>query len=152
MPQTTVGLPTKVKASDPIEFLQLSKFVNAFLDLNLEENKGGIRNQLLCEHLLGFIQKNGINAIEKWPRFKPEYLEELILNCQEKGIDLFQTPRDFSQPSFEKIKEKETSILIHQQKQKTPTMKEKSLADKRREYANNVLLEISRTFNGTIKN
>jgi hypothetical protein len=83
-----IGLPTKVSLNDPIEFLELSKDASPFLGLNLEEIKGGAMKQLLCGHLVAFIQKNKIDGIKKFPRFKIEYLEEILLRSKEKGIDL----------------------------------------------------------------
>ena len=110
MPRQT-GLPDKVSRYDPIEFLQLSKISTAFLDLSLEEQKGGVGNQLLCGHLVGFIQKNGLNAIEKLPRFRQKYLDEILTKCIEKGINLKAEGDPFESLNFEKINKPEITVI-----------------------------------------
>ncbi len=111
--QRQTGLPDKVSRYDPIEFLQLSKISTAFLDLGLEEQKGGVGNQLLCGHLVGFIQENGLNAVERLPRFKQEYLEEILTKCKEKGIDFELKDNPFEGLNFEKINKPEISCSIN---------------------------------------
>ncbi len=82
------GIPTDINLYHPIEFLELDKFSRAFLDAGLEYIKGGIRNQLLVGHIVHFVQDRGIDSIESLPRFKKEYLSDLLSKAKLKGIDL----------------------------------------------------------------
>src|SRR6187551_325336 len=84
----TTGLPLEVAIYHPIEFLELKKLTIAFLDLNLEKEKGGIKNQLLVGHVITFLQKNGIAALADLPRFRTDYWEDLAVQCRKKGVDL----------------------------------------------------------------
>lgn len=83
------GIPATVSIYSPIEFLGLEKITAAFLDIGLEQIKGGIGKQLLVGHLVKFVQNNnGPEAIKTLPRFRYEYLEEIKTRCNKKGINL----------------------------------------------------------------
>lgn len=139
MKVTLGGLPEKVHASHPIEFLELDKMVAAFLDLGLEEEKGGIGKQLLCGHLVAFIQKNGLEAISKLPRFKFEFLEEIVSKCHQKGIS-FIDQKETDLPTLHIEKEKTESKQINKPKKiKAMARKESQLlADQMRLYAQKI--------------
>lgn len=98
-----IGIPAEVAAYHPIQFLGIEKLATAFLDLNLEREKGGVKNQLLVGHLIGFVQKNGWEAIKSWPRFKDEFLVEILEKCLKKGINLKALPRTIADLDINKL-------------------------------------------------
>ena len=83
-----IGIPTEVSLYHPAEYIELSKPVLAFLDINLEEMKGGVRNQLLVGHIVHYIQNNGLEGLTRFPRYRREFRDELVSKLNDKGIDL----------------------------------------------------------------
>jgi len=108
-----LGIPAEVAVYHPVQFLEMDKKVTAFLDLSLETEKGGAKNQLLVGHLTGFIQKNGLEAIKNLPRFKDEYLTEILEKCLKKGIDLESLPPKVLDLDLNKLKKLSDSESVY---------------------------------------
>lgn len=111
-----IGIPTEVSLYHPAEFLELGKNTHAFLDMNLEEFKGGIKNQLLVGHIVHYIQNEGLDSIDAFPRYRVEYKEELIKKSKEKGIDLLNLGKDTFKLNWTKAEKLSNSTSVYQSK------------------------------------
>ena len=85
---TNTGIPAEVNLYHPAEFLELNKTTLAFLNLALQEFKGGITHQLLIGHLIHYVQINGLDDLQTKPHYREVYTEDLLRQSLEKGIDM----------------------------------------------------------------
>lgn len=85
---TKTGIPAEVSLYHPAEFLELNKTTLAFLNLALQEFKGGITHQLLMGHIVHYVQTNGLEDLQTKPHYREVYMEDLIRQSLEKGIDM----------------------------------------------------------------
>lgn len=98
------AISTEVSLYHPIEFLELDKLTKAFFDISLEKLKGGVRNHLLVGHIVHFVQDNGLQGFESLPRFRKEYLYELVEKTSAKGIDLTTISEQNLNLNWDKVK------------------------------------------------
>jgi menaquinone-dependent protoporphyrinogen IX oxidase len=109
-----LGLPTDVTLYHPAEFLELNKTTLAFLDIGLEKFKGGIGHQLLVGHIVHYIQNETLKGIESLPRFKSEYLTNLVNQAKVKGIDLEKLNKETYQLNWTKAEKLSSPKMIYE--------------------------------------
>lgn len=109
-----IGIPAEVTLYNPAEFLELDKNTLAFLNLSLEDYKGGVKNQLLVGHIVHYVQNEGIEGIKKFPRYKSEYKADLIKQAKEKGINLLSLTKDTFKLNWTKAEKLSNSTSVYQ--------------------------------------
>ena len=87
MKEQTIGLPVEVAMYHPIEFLELKKMTVAFLNQTFEKQKGGIAHQLIVGHVVSLMGQYGTDILTAAPRFKQDYLDDLLTQFRKKSID-----------------------------------------------------------------
>jgi len=111
-----VGIPTELTLYHPAEFLQLAKVTLAFLNIFLEEYKGGVTNQLLVGHIVGYIQQNGLDPFKGSERYKDVYMEDLLRQALDKGIDLKNLTEVNYRLNWKQLNQLSDNVSIYQSK------------------------------------
>ncbi len=83
---------TEKNIYNPIDFLKLNIGTIGYLELGMQNYKGGPKNQLLIANVLFYVNCYGAEALRQFKHFKNEYWDDLLEKFSKHGFDLEDLP------------------------------------------------------------